>query len=159
MHPEELFFVLHETPSIDLAENRKRTKHWSVRDKLTRPLRESACREAQAVFGTEVEPLLYPLHADVLIIWEIDRKRQDFDSACISLKPVIDGLADAHLFADDGQIRSMRILQAFGEERTGRVIFRISRAMDDIDALDSWSFYLAPRGDLPPAVSINPGKG
>lgn len=94
-------------PSI-LFPNAARRAHYHARAAISRSLREAAKFAAirEALCWTRVdEPLVTgPVRVRVLVSWPAGRRMPDLDALPHALKPVMDGLTDARIWADDRQI-------------------------------------------------------
>jgi Holliday junction resolvase RusA-like endonuclease len=81
--------------------------HWGAKAKAVKRYRETANLTARAALGRRDVPMQ---QARVTArFFFVDRRRRDRDNLLASLKPAFDGLADAHMIANDAGMTHMPV--------------------------------------------------
>ncbi|NJD28878.1 MAG: hypothetical protein FIA92_11350 [Chloroflexi bacterium] len=107
-------------PGIPPSPNQTRREHWAKRAKEARLWRESAFYAARQAMATAHGGWSFPLRSASVRITLVSTTavRRDPDNAIAACKPVLDGIVQAGLLADDSfaVIRDLAVGVARGRE-------------------------------------------
>lgn len=116
-----MIVVIGEVPPSDLFPNIARRRSYHALSDAAAPLRASAMVEAmQAAFavrsinGGAIFPKPARLMVRVCVQWPNGRRMPDVDALGLACKPIMDGLTDAKIWDDDGQIAEVCYRQERG---------------------------------------------